>query len=68
MIKTEELYPFEIYAVIGNVEGIEPGVYRYIPQEHKIVRTIDEDVRDELCAVALCRLDIITNSATYIAL
>ena len=46
-------YPFEIYAVIGNVTGIEPGVYRYISEEHKIVRTIAKDIREEFCAVAL---------------
>ena len=46
-------YPLEIYAVIGNVKGIEPGVYRYISQEHKIVRTIDKDVRAELSEAAL---------------
>jgi SagB-type dehydrogenase family enzyme len=46
-------YPLEIYAIIGNVEGIEPGVYRYISEEHKIVRTIDKDVRDELAKAAL---------------
>jgi len=47
------LFPFEIYAVIGKVKDIEPGVYRYVSQEHKIVRTIDEDVRAELCTAAL---------------
>ena len=46
-------YPLEIYAIIGNVEGIEPGVYRYISVAHKIVRTIDADVRDVLCEAAL---------------
>jgi len=47
------LYPLEIYAVVGNVEGIEPGVYRYIPDEHKIVRLVDRDIRNELSEAAL---------------
>ena len=47
------LYPLEIYAIIGNAEGIEPGVYRYISGEHKIVRTIARDVRSELSGAAL---------------
>ena len=47
------LYPFEIYAVVGNVKDIAPGTYKYDPQEHKIVRTIDKDMREELCAAAL---------------
>ena len=46
-------YPFEVYAVVGNVTGIEPGVYRYISEEHKIVRTIDKDIRKEFCEIAL---------------
>jgi len=47
------LYPLEIYAIVGNVEGIEPGVYRYISEEHKIVRTVNGDVRNELSRAAL---------------
>ena len=47
------LYPLEIYVVIGNVTGIEPGVYKYDPVEHKIIRTIDGDIRAELSAAAL---------------
>ena len=39
--------------MVGNVTGIEPGVYRYISQEHKIIRTIDRDVRGELTMAAL---------------
>jgi len=27
-------HPFELYAVIKNVEGITPGIYRYAPMEH----------------------------------
>ena len=46
-------YPFEIYVVIGNVAGIEAGVYKYISQEHKILRTIDRDLRAELCAATM---------------
>jgi len=46
-------FPLEIYAVVGNVLGIEPGVYRYISESHKIVRVIDRDVRRELAEAAL---------------
>jgi len=46
-------FPLEIYAVIGNVEGIEPGVYRYISEKHKLVKVIDQDVREELARAAL---------------
>jgi SagB-type dehydrogenase family enzyme len=47
------LYPLEIYAVVGNVAGVEAGVYKYVPLEHKIVRTVKNDVREELSAAAL---------------
>ncbi|MCL2294845.1 MAG: SagB/ThcOx family dehydrogenase [Spirochaetes bacterium] len=47
------LFPLEIYVVIGNVAGIEPGVFRYDSERHKIVRTIAGDVRAELTAAAL---------------
>lgn len=47
------MYPLEIYAIVGNVEAIEPGVYRYISGEHKIVRTVDRDIREELREAAL---------------
>jgi len=47
------LFPLEVYAIVGNVEGIEPGVYRYVPDGHKIVRVVDGDVRNELMRAAL---------------
>jgi SagB-type dehydrogenase family enzyme len=46
-------FPFEIYAIVGNVDGIEPGVYKYSSEKHKIVRVIDADVREELTEAAL---------------
>jgi hypothetical protein len=42
------LYPLEIYVAVGNVTGIEAGVYKYVSQEHKITRIIDKDIRNEL--------------------
>jgi SagB-type dehydrogenase family enzyme len=46
-------YPLEIYAIVGNVEGINPGVYRYIAEENKIIQIVDGDVRTELRNAAL---------------
>ena len=46
-------FPLEIYVIVGDVDGIEAGVYRYISEEHKIVRIIDGDVRSELSEAAL---------------
>jgi SagB-type dehydrogenase family enzyme len=46
------LYPLEIYLLVRDVTGIEPGVYRYIPKTHSIVRVIDKDVKKELAAAS----------------
>ena len=46
-------YPLEVYLIAGNVDGIEPGVYRYVSEGHKIVRVVAGDVREELSEAAL---------------
>ena len=46
-------YPLEIYAAVGNVKGIQPGLYKYIPREHKITQTINTDIRPELTQASL---------------
>lgn len=46
-------YPLEVYAIVGLVKGIEAGVYRYLPKGHKLVNTIDKDIRTELCYASL---------------
>jgi len=52
------LYPFEIYAIVGKVDGVEAGVYRYISEENKIVRTMDKDIREDFSSVALGQAQI----------
>jgi SagB-type dehydrogenase family enzyme len=46
-------YPLQLYVLIGKVSGIEPGVYKYIPQGHRIIRVIDKDVKALLASAAL---------------
>ena len=46
-------FPLEVYAIVGKVKGIEPGVYKYISDGHKIIRVINEDVRADLARAAL---------------
>jgi SagB-type dehydrogenase family enzyme len=45
------LYPLEVYVVVGNVEGVKEGAYKYAPQEHQLLRVREGNVRDELAAV-----------------
>lgn len=47
------LYPLEVYAVVGEVEGLEPGIYHYRPEGHLLMRRKAGDLRSELAAVAL---------------
>jgi len=47
------LFPLEVYVVIGNVEGIPEGVYKYKPDKHELVKVRDGDMRDKLAAAAL---------------
>ena len=41
-------YPFEVYVVVGNVEGLELGIYRYIPGKHALELVKSGDYRIEL--------------------
>ena len=43
------LYPLEIYIVAGNVTGLDPGIYKYISQGHKLEIILKGDKRSELC-------------------
>ncbi len=47
------LYPLELYVVAGDVQNLSPGVYRYEPLEHGLVKTIDGDKRLELADAAV---------------
>ena len=37
----------------GSVDGLAPGVYKYRPQTHELVRITDDDVREELALASL---------------
>jgi len=47
------LYPMELYLIVGNVEGLSKGVYKYIPKNHSLKKVIDGDKRTEIYDVAL---------------
>ncbi len=46
-------YPLETYLVVGGVEGLEPGVYRYSSSGHSLEIVKEQDVRKRLSTAAL---------------
>lgn len=52
------LYPIEIYLAVGEVSGLDVGVYHYRPKEHELIKVISGDVRKELSKAALGQTSI----------
>lgn len=46
-------YPLEIYVVAGDVEDLEDGIYRYIPEQHGLAYLTGGDIRSDLCDASL---------------
>ncbi|MGM0628290.1 MAG: SagB/ThcOx family dehydrogenase [Candidatus Fermentibacterota bacterium] len=42
------LFPFTVYLVAGEVEGLEAGAYRYLPEEHGLEPVASGDRRADL--------------------
>jgi SagB-type dehydrogenase family enzyme len=47
------LYPLELYVVVGEVPGLEAGVYQYVPAGHRLVRHAGGDARGAVARAAL---------------
>jgi SagB-type dehydrogenase family enzyme len=47
------LFPMEVDVVAGNVEGLEPGVYRYDCDDHSLVLRMEGDRRADVAEAAL---------------
>ena len=46
-------HPFETYLIINQVESLKPGVYRYLPYDHKLLFIKEEtDLRDKMSEYA----------------
>jgi SagB-type dehydrogenase family enzyme len=52
------LYPLELFAVIGKVKGLKPGMYRYSWKDHSVRLEKEGDLRAELARAALNQLFI----------
>lgn len=46
-------YPLELFIVAGKVKGLEPGLYRYDPQDHSLITRRKGDLREDLAEAAL---------------
>lgn len=46
------LYPLELDVAVGHVDGLEPGVYRYLPRGHRLRRQLAGDKRLEVAKTA----------------
>ncbi len=56
-------HPFETYLAIGRVEGVNPGFYRYLPIEHRLLLLREDDAALEKVAAACYAQDFIAKSA-----
>lgn len=56
-------YPLETYFVASDVEGLEPGLYRFLPQSHSIVaERVDPDIILEMSTASM-NFKIMTRAA-----
>lgn len=47
------LYPLEVYLVVRKSENLEPGIYHYLPDGHKIKMVLEKDISGSLARAAL---------------
>lgn len=56
-------HSFESYIVVNRVDGVAPGLYRYLPIEHKLVLIREEDGLARKVALACCGQAFIRQAA-----
>ena len=60
------LYPLELRVVVGEVAGLETGVYRYLPGVHRLGRSDPRDLRPDLAAAAHQQAWVSDNAALVV--
>ncbi|MEO0076507.1 MAG: SagB/ThcOx family dehydrogenase [candidate division WOR-3 bacterium] len=45
-------YPLELYLVVGNVDGLEKGVYHYDGAKHELKKLSNQDVRSNIASAS----------------
>ena len=46
------LYPIDLYVVAGLVDGLDAGIYRYLPSSHELAAVSEGDRREDVVAVS----------------
>ena len=60
-------HPFETYLSINRVDGLEPGLYRYLALEHKLVALrLDEKVNEEVTEASMRQRQVATSAVTFL--
>ena len=60
-------HAFETLLLINNVDGLEPGIYRYLAINHRLTKlNTDKDIGEKLKSAALNQSMITTSNVTFI--
>lgn len=60
-------HPFETYLLINRVQGLQPGLYRFLALTHQLVaEDLSEDIADRITAAALRQPFIRTSAVTFL--
>lgn len=59
-------HPFETTMLVNRVDGLEPGLYRYLALEHQLARLrAPEDIRDQLTDACLKQQHVSNSAVTF---
>lgn len=60
-------HAFETYLLINNVEGITPGLYRFLALKHSLIPvSLDKDIADKITKACLNQNFIKTSAVTFL--
>jgi SagB-type dehydrogenase family enzyme len=60
-------HPFETYLSINRVEGLEPGLYRYVATQHQlVVLDISDTFNNQLTEACMGQRQVATSAVTFI--
>jgi SagB-type dehydrogenase family enzyme len=60
-------HPFETYLLINRVEGLKPGLYRYLALSHQIAHlSADENIAQQLTDACIKQQHVLNSAVTFI--